>query len=282
MAVTKRTGIIAVLLCALAVALWLAAHEPRLREPRLGSYRAVLELPGGEAALGLEIAREQARYVLYLSNGEARTRIDDVLIEERELIARLSVGTEALPAVQTALANEDFRTGFANTGSVRMHASGRTAGDVSTLRASMHRKRLDGQLIVIQANGTQQHIPFKATLGDTYLFYAKPSTDNADVSGRWAMTFTSDDGRSTSALAILAQSHDGLTGNIETAEEWQAIAGQVHGDELRLSSFSGGTAHLYHLKVNQAGNLQGDFWQGLQRHERISARRDPDAALEDD
>lgn len=263
----------------------IAGCDARLDEPRLGLYRAVLELPGGEAPFGLEVAREQDRYVLYLSNGEERTRIDDVQLEERELVARLSSGADAPPANEPA--NEapppdgDRQAGFANAGSRQRHAAGRATGDDSILRAAMRRKRLDGQLTVIQANGTRQRIPFRATLGDTYRFYAKPSTDNADVSGRWAMTFTSDDGRSTPALAMLAQSHDHVTGNIETADERQSVEGQVHGDELRLASFTGGSARLYHLKVNQAGNLEGEFWQGLQRREQIDARRDPDATLED-
>jgi len=272
---------IATWLFVLAATAFIVGCDARLDEPRLGTYRAVLELPGGEAPFGLEVAREQSRYVLYLFNGEERTRIDDVQLEERELVARLSSGADAPQANEAPPPDGDRQAGFANAGSRQRHAAGRATGDDSTLRTVMRRKRLDGQLIVIQANGTQQRIPFRATLGDTYRFYAKPSTDNADVSGRWAMTFTSDDGRSTPALAMLAQSHDHVTGNIETADERQSVEGQVNGDELRLASFTGGSARLYHLKVNQAGNLEGEFWQGLQRREQINAQRDPDATLED-
>ena len=265
-------------LSVLAVTAWIAGCDARLDEPRLGLYRAVLELPGGEAPFGLEIAREQGRYVLYLSNGEERTRIDDVQLEERELIVRLSGVDTPQDAPRPGA---DPHAGFTNAGSKPMHAVGRAASDDSTLHAVMRRNRLDGKLIVIQANGTQQRIPFRATLGDTYRFYAKPSTDNADVSGRWAMTFTSNDGRSTRALAMLAQSHDHVTGHIETTDERQAVEGQVHGDELRLASVTGGTGYLYHLKVNQAGDLEGEFWQGLQRHQQINGQRDPEATLED-
>jgi hypothetical protein len=267
-------------LAVLAATAWITGCDARLDEPRLGLYRAVLELPGGEAPFGLEIAREQGRYVLYLSNGEERTRIDDVQLEERELIARLS-GVDTPQAKDTPRPDADLHAGFANAGARPMHAAGRAASDDSTLHAVMRRNRLDGKLIVTQANGTQQRIPFRARLGDTYRFYAKPSTDNADVSGRWAMTFTSDGGRSTRARAMLAQRHDHVTGHIETADERQSVEGQVHGDELRLASFTGGTGYLYHLRVNQAGDLEGEFWQGLQRHQQVNGQRGPDATLED-
>lgn len=265
----------------LAATTWIAGCDARLAEPRLGVYRAVLELPGGEAPFALEIAREQDRYVLYLSNGDEHTRIDEVQVEERELVARLSSDADAPLESPASQADGEPPAGFANTGTQHRHTAGRAAGDDRTLRAVMHRKRLDGQLIVLQPNGTQQHIPFRATLGDTYRFHAKPSTDNADVSGRWAMTFISDHGRATPALAMLTQSHDHVIGNIETADERQSVEGQVHGDELRLVSLSGGSTRLYHLEVNQAGDLQGEFWQGLQRHEQIDGRRDPDATLDD-
>ncbi|WP_210399108.1 hypothetical protein [Steroidobacter denitrificans] len=265
----------------LAATAWIAGCDARLTEPRLGAYRAVLELPGGEMPFGLEITRERDRYALYLSNGEERTRIDEVQLTERELIAQLSNGAEAPFENSTSLASGNPPADFANTGAQHQHAAGRTAGGDRTLRVVMRRKRLDGQLIVIQPDGARQRIPFRATLGETHRFYVKSSTDNADVSGHWAMTFTNGDGRAMPALAMLVQSHDHVTGNIETSDEYQSVDGQVHGDELRLASFTGGTARLYHLKVNQAGDLQGEFWQDLQRHEQIDARRAADATLDD-
>src|SRR5262245_59697855 len=93
-------------LCACAA---LAACSSRLDEPVTGTYRATLALPGGEAPFGLEIAREQQRYFLYLLNGSERTRVSNVDVRNRELSA-------VFP------------------------------GQENTLRAQMHREGLEGSL----------------------------------------------------------------------------------------------------------------------------------------
>ena len=68
-------------------ALFLAGCGARVDEPALGTYRATLALPGGEAPVGLEIAKEEERFVLYLVNDSERTRVDSVQVEQRELRA---------------------------------------------------------------------------------------------------------------------------------------------------------------------------------------------------
>ena len=55
--------------------------------PVVGSYRAVLELPGGAAPFGLDVAREDNATVLYLINGDERTRVSNVSVSDSELHA---------------------------------------------------------------------------------------------------------------------------------------------------------------------------------------------------
>lgn len=55
--------------------------------------------------------------------------------------------------------------------------------------------------------------------------------------------------------------------------------GQMHGDELQLSTFAGGLAYLYKLKVDDKGALHGDYWQGLASHEKVTAQRNEAATL---
>lgn len=224
----------------------LAGCGGRVDQPQLGVYRAELELPGGAAPFGLEIAREQNRYVLYLSNGEERTRVSNVTVANNELTA-LFPGYE------------------------------------SSLRAAMYRKRLEGSVTLIEAGGKEQVIPLRATLGATYRFYDKSLTDNADVSGQWKMTFTNDEGSNSKAVAMLEQKHDRVTGTVMTPTgEHRFLEGQVHGDELQLSTFAGGLAYLYKLHVNDSGGLDGDYWQGLAMHEKVAAHRNDEATLEGD
>jgi hypothetical protein len=209
-----------------------------------GAYRATLALPGGETPFGLVIAQEQQHYILYLLNGAERTRVSNVDVKNREL-------TAILP------------------------------GDASTLHAQMHREGLEGSVTLSSDGGKEQVIPFKATRGDTWRFDEHPLTDNADVAGRWEVTFTAEDGRQTRAVGLFEQRHDRVTGTVMTPSgDHRFLEGQVHGDDVRMSTFAGGPAYLYKLHVNDEGELQGEYWQGLAVHEKVAARRNDQATLE--
>lgn len=212
-------------------------------EPRVGTYRATLELPGGEAPFGMEIAKENDRFVLYLLNDTERTRVDNVQLAQHELRA-------VFP-------------GYENT-----------------LRARMYRDRLEGDVTLVKAGGKEQVIPFAAKRGETYRFYKDALTDNADFAGTWEVTVTSE-GKPTPAVAIFQQQHDRISGTVMTPTgDHRFLEGQVRGDEAQLSTFAGGLAYLYKLKVNGAGELEGDVWQGLASHSTVRAKRNDSATLE--
>jgi thiol-disulfide isomerase/thioredoxin len=213
-------------------------------QPQVGPYRAALKLPGGETPFGLEIMKEEQKFVLELVNGAERTRVDNVTIESGELLA-------VFP-------------GYENS-----------------LRARIGRDRLMGSVTLIKAGGKEQVIPFEAKWGKTFRFFEEASSDNADIAGRWAMTFTSDDGETSPAVGLFEQEHDRVTGTVMTPTgDHRFLEGQVRGDELKLSTFAGGLAYLYHLKVTDDGRLEGEYWQGLAWHEKVSAKRDENASLE--
>jgi thiol-disulfide isomerase/thioredoxin len=203
----------------------------------------VLELPGGDAPFGLDIALEDEKTILYLNNGTERTRVASVNVKDGELSA-------VFP-------------GYENT-----------------LRAKMSRDALEGNVTLIKAGGVEQVIPFKAKLNETWRFYPQSLTDNADVAGRWEVTLADSEGRTTKAVALLEQSHDRVTGTVMTPTgDHRFLEGQIHGDELQLSTFAGGLAYLYKLRVVD-GALQGDYWQGLKSHEQVAAIRNDDAEVE--
>jgi hypothetical protein len=192
----------------ISLAIGIAACSPRVDAPQLGLYRAVLRLPGGDAPFGLEVAREQQRYVLYLLNGAERTRVSDVKVTQGELTATFP--------------------GYENT-----------------LRAKVKRDSLEGSVTLIKAGGKEQVIPFVAKLGETYRFYAKSSTDNADVDGTWDATFTNEKGETSKAILLFEQGHDHVTGSVMTPTgDHRFLEGQVHGEELQVSTFAGGLACL--------------------------------------
>jgi peroxiredoxin len=210
-----------------------------------GRYRAVLELPAGELPFGLEIEPEGAATVGYLVNGKERVRLDEVTV-------------------------------------AGAHVEMRMPGYENRLIADAKDGRLLGEVVLSKAAGNQQHIPLHAQLGQTYRFFEKPANDSKDVSGRWAVTFTGDDGKPEAAVGEFTQSGDVVSGTFlaETGDH-RFLAGQVRGDELYLSTFDGAHAFLYRAKLNSEGALAGDFWVGTAHHERWTGKRDANAALPD-
>jgi len=227
-----------------AISIGVVACNSRVETPQLGVYRSVLSLPGGDTPFGLEVAQEQQQYVLYLINGAERIRVSDVKVTDGELTATFP--------------------GYENT-----------------LRAKINRDSLEGSVTLIKAGGKEQVIPFVAKRGEAYRFHAKSSTDNADVDGTWDTTFTNEKGETTKAILLLEQSHDRVTGSAMTPTgDHRFLEGQMHGDELQLSTFAGGLAYLYKLKIGADGALEGDYWQGLASHEKVVAHRDDAATLD--
>jgi len=230
-----------VLLVALAV---VAGCESRSRELQPGSYRAVLELAGGELPFGLDIAREEGGFVLTLVNGEERVRVTEVTVSDGRLTATMP--------------------GFENT-----------------LSAEVRGKRLQGEVSLLRPGGERQVLPFRAEEGQTWRFFAQPATDNADVAGRWAVQFTSDSGQQSAGVAEFAQDFDRVTGTILTPTgDHRFLAGEVRGDELYLSRFDGASAYLYKARIDADGRLVGEYWSGRTGHQRFSAERNPDAVLD--
>jgi thiol-disulfide isomerase/thioredoxin len=228
----------------LSAAIAVAGCNPRVDTPQVGVYRAVLRLPGGDTPFGFEVAQEQQQYVIYLTNSTERTRVSNVKVADGEL-------TAVFP-------------GYENS-----------------LRATMHRDGLEGSVTLIKAGGKEQVIPFVAKLGETYRFYPRAATDNADVDGTWEATFTDDKGETSRAILLLNQQHDHVSGSVMTPTgDHRFLEGQMRGDELQLSTFAGGLAYLYRLKVDAQGGLDGEYWQGLASHEKVSARRNDAATLD--
>jgi peroxiredoxin len=225
--------------------LLLVSCNSQVRAPTEGIYRGTIKLPGGDAPFALRIAQENGKPVIYLSNGSEQTRVADVTVTNGEMQV-------AFP-------------GYENT-----------------LHAKIHQDGLDGEVTFVKSGGKLQVIPFNAKLGEEYRFFPAASTDNADVAGRWAVTFTEDDGSTSDAVAEFAQSHDRITGTVMTPTgDHRFLDGQVKGDEVMLSTFAGGLAYLYKLRVGKDGTLNGEYWQGLAEHVRVHGTRNDSAQYAD-
>jgi thiol-disulfide isomerase/thioredoxin len=220
-----------------------AVAPPAAAGVQMGTYRAVLAVPGGELPFGLALEKQGDGVIGYLINGPERLPLNEVTISGSHL--------------------EILMPGYENR-----------------LIADADGTSLHGEIVLDKLGGKQQHVPLRAQLGQDYRFFAVPETDNADVSGRWAVTFVDDAGATEKDVGEFTQSHDVVTGTILTdTGDHRYLAGQVHGDELDLSTFDGAHVFLYKAKLTPDGGLAGDFWSGLAYHEKLEAVRDANAAL---
>lgn len=242
---TRPLARLVVRLCLLApFTALVAACGSFSRDLEAGTYRAVLELPGGELPFRLDVAREEEGIVLYLVNGEERLRITGVSAADGRL-------TAVVP------------------------------GHESTLTAEIRGGTLEGEWSLSGAGGGREVLPFRAEAGHAWRFFEQASTDNADVAGRWAVTFTNEHGEESPGVAEFAQAFERVTGTIlAPAGERRLLAGEVQGDELFLSRFDGVSAELYRARVDADGDLVGEYWSGNSVHQSFRAQRDPDAGLD--
>jgi hypothetical protein len=244
---TRPLARLVVRLCLLsAFAALVVACGSFSRDLEAGTYRAVLELPGGELPFGLDVAREEEGLVLYLVNGEERSRITGVSAVDGRL-------TVVMP------------------------------GHEGTLTAEIRGGRLEGEWSLSGTVGERQVLPFRAEAGQAWRFFEHASTDNADVAGRWAVTFTNEHGEESPGVAEFAQAFERVTGMIlAPAGARRLLAGEMQGDELFLSRFDGVSAELYRARVDANGVLVGEHWSGNSVHRSFRAVRDPDAVLDAD
>jgi thiol-disulfide isomerase/thioredoxin len=211
----------------------------------LGTWRATLKLPGGELPFGLEIARENEQYVAYLVNGAERVRVPEVTVANGRIDMKMP--------------------GYENT-----------------LTAKIDGEELEGKLTLIKRDKKDQVIDFEAQHGVEYRFVAKPETDNADLSGRWAVKFKPDDGKSYDAVGEFSQMHSEVTGTFLTGTgDHRFLAGDVRNDDFFLSTFDGAHAYLYKGHVDGKGKLSGVYWSGLASREEFTGTRDQNASLGD-
>jgi thiol-disulfide isomerase/thioredoxin len=217
----------------------------RIAAPREGDYRGVLTLPGGELPFHLQLNLEVEGPVLTLINGEERVRVTDVTLQGRKLTAKF-------PGIE------------------------------NRLEARAIRGRMEGEVIVIRKGGEEQRIPFAAhwQRDGYYSFYKDSLTDNADVAGRWEVTFTASNGETYPAVGEFKQSFDKVSGTFLTPTgDHHFLTGQVRDDELRLGMFDGAHAFLYRARVDADGALQGEYWSGLHSTEQWQAKRNEEFEL---
>jgi thiol-disulfide isomerase/thioredoxin len=103
---------------------------------------------------------------------------------------------------------------------------------------------------------------------------------DVDYSGRWRVEFESAD---EPAIGIFEVDENQIaTGTfLTTTGDYRYLEGRVDGPYLRLSTFDGAHAFLFHAEMRSKDTITGDFWSGNWHHETWTAVRDDNATLPD-
>ncbi len=220
--------------------------------PLEGAWRATAQLPGGEMPFGLQVTYGEAGAppVVHVINGTEQVPVGEVTLAQDGSLSLV------FPA-------------FNNRIDARLSSP----------------SAMSGQLQLVKRGGELQQMPFEAHHGYAPKARFSPSPavgDAGPVGGRWAVEFTEEDGTRTQAVAEFQQQGQVVTGTVMTPTgDYRYLAGNVQGDTLSLSTFDGAHAFLFRARLDQRGELVGDFWSGTKWHESWVARADASAQLPD-
>ncbi|MCU0448227.1 MAG: TlpA family protein disulfide reductase [Bernardetiaceae bacterium] len=140
---------------------------------------------------------------------------------------------------------------------------------------------LAGYWIKSVAGREVYRLPFSAQPGPRHRFFPPSGAAAAQVNGHYDVVFSSGEGKTTQAVGVFEQRNDLVTGTFLTATgDYRYLEGQLRGDSLFLSAFTGESAYLFRARV--AGEqINGEFWSGKTGHSTWTARRNPAAQLPD-
>jgi thiol-disulfide isomerase/thioredoxin len=147
--------------------------------------------------------------------------------------------------------------------------------------------RLRGQWVKQRSGAEPAVVPAYATRQPDFesaFELIDDSGDPADFAGRWRVSFSSSNDEAVGSFDQFSDK-DGRTyawGTfLTTTGDYGALEGQVDGNLMRLSTFDGAHAFLFHARMQEDGTIKGDFWSGNWWHETWTAVRDDDATLPD-
>ena len=213
-------------------------------ELRSGPWHANVTVPGGDIRFGMEIARDAEGLTATLINGSERIRVPVVRYEAQRLDLEF-------PAFNNRITAE-LRDGT-----------------------------LQGTLTLVKRYGKTQVMPFVARPGSRPA-PEQPLAASRDLSGRWAVTFTEEDGTRYPAVGEFSQRGNRLLGTFLTETgDYRYLGGDVHGNAMQLATFDGAHAFLFTADIGDDGALSGTFWSGTESVERWEGQLAPDATLRD-
>ncbi len=198
----------------------------------VGEWRAVLASPGGDLPFGL--------------------LIEDV---DGALRAVIVNGPEEVPTSSVSLRGDQVSIEMSWYDST---LEGRVSEDRSQI-AGTWRKTVPGGISELDWKAVRGPARRFGVLAESGLEGGQPEA-LADLTGRWRVVFADEDG-SEEAVAEFGQVGEILTGTILTSTgDYRYLDGSYEAGLLRLSTFDGAHAFLFHARAQIDGGLVGDFW----------------------
>jgi thiol-disulfide isomerase/thioredoxin len=212
--------------------------------PKVGTWRAVIEMQGQQLPFNLTVAADSTGGL----DAFVKNAAENLLLDEINLIG---------DSVEMALHIFDAK-----------------------LKAKVNGDSLNGFFIINYTAGYR--LPFKAAFGQDFRFVKTDrSLTVPDFSGKYAVQFFNDKDTSK-AIAIFTQQGNYAEGTFLTPTgDYRYLEGNIVDDALHLSTFDGN--HLYLFKVTKLNDstLAGQQWLGRGRHRLWEGEKNPNASLPD-
>jgi peroxiredoxin len=132
---------------------------------------------------------------------------------------------------------------------------------------------------LVQRSGPARDIPFVAVQGQSWRFVepGKEIPPKADLSGKWAFNVTGNE-KTINNVALFKQQGNRITGvTLAVTGDSRELEGNVQGDDVWLSHFSGSGPRLIHGKITADGKIVGSLGRG----QTFEAIKDAKADLPD-
>lgn len=202
-----------------------------------GTYRVVLESPGGDLAFPLQVSAIDDTLTAYTVNGADTVRYNDVFLKGDSLIAGM-----------------DYYDAYLRT---KVYMDGSLSGKWS--------RRAPG--------GGRSVLPLSAEKGISYR-YPKTSPEGYPFEGTWNATFTEEDGTFPAEGHFVSEPGGILHGTFrKETGDYRFLEGVYTDSSFTLSTFDGAHAFLFRARLQPDSTLEGDFWSRDDYHATWTAKK---------
>jgi peroxiredoxin len=211
-----------------------------------GMWRAaLLRSDGKDIVFNLEIQQQKGKTAFYVVNGQEKMLLNDYKIEKDSLFISMPV----------------FESSFR----LKMVSSDSLAG-----------------VWIKRGVSKNLEMPFSASINQKYRFKPVNGDAGSNISGKWAIDFTSGDKHSP-AIGNFEQKGNNVTGSILTPSgDYRFLAGIVTGDSLLLSTFDGVHAMVFTAKVAKDSLTDAKVYSGAAPSGTWAGVKNSNAVLPDE